>query len=152
MPNLDALQLAHLLLAVHLLVIVFNVGGLLLVPLGAWRGWAWVRNCPLRALHLLSMAVVAAQAAAGRACFFTLWQSALMQRAGRQGLDGGLIQSWVDRLIYWNLPLPVFTAIYLAVGFYTVLLWRSVPPRCARRNTQPSSTASAASRTSGQSP
>ncbi|HEV2583307.1 MAG TPA: DUF2784 family protein, partial [Ktedonobacteraceae bacterium] len=54
--------LATAILAVHLGVVLFNVGGLVLVPLGAWLGWRWVRNFWLRVLHVLSLAVVAAQA------------------------------------------------------------------------------------------
>ncbi|MDE1978338.1 MAG: DUF2784 domain-containing protein [Thiomonas sp.] len=152
MPALLDLQLAHLVLAVHLGVIVFNVAGLIVVPLGAWRRWRWVRGCVWRAAHLLSMAVVAAQAALGRACFLTLWQSALMQDAGQRGYTAGLIQTWIDHLIFWNLPLAVFTVIYLAVGAYTLALWWWVPPRCRRVRAQPSSKANAASSTSGQTP
>jgi len=148
----QALEFAHLVLGVHLLIIAFNIGGLIAIPLGVWLHWRWVRCCLLRAAHLLSMAVVAAQAALGRACFFTLWQSELMVRAGRQGLQAGLIQAWIDHLIFWNLPLSVFTLVYLAVGAYTVGLWWWAPPRCGRRKAQPSKTANAASNTSGQSP
>ncbi|MCE1161699.1 MAG: DUF2784 domain-containing protein [Thiomonas sp.] len=152
MPDPLALLLAHLVLGVHLGVIAFNLAGLILVPLGAWRRWRWVRACLWRALHLLSMAVVAAQAALGRACFLTLWQSALMREAGGQGYAAGLIQTWIDRLIFWNLPLSVFTVLYLAVGVYTLALWWRVPPRCGRARAQPSSSADRASSTSGQSP
>ncbi|MFZ5577138.1 MAG: DUF2784 domain-containing protein [Pseudomonadota bacterium] len=146
------LSWAHLVLGVHLGVILFNVMGLIVVPLGAWRRWPWVRGCVWRAAHLLSMAIVAAQAAMGRACFLTVWQSELMQRAGQQGYTAGLIQAWVDHLIFWPLPLAAFTAIYLAVGVYTLALWWWVPPRCGRARPQPSSKAKSASSTSGPSP
>ncbi|MGC8703451.1 MAG: DUF2784 domain-containing protein [Thiomonas sp.] len=148
----QVLQFAHLVLGVHLLIITFNVTGLIVIPIGVWRRWGWVRSCPWRTAHLLSMAVVAAQAALGRACFLTLWQGDLMVRAGRQGLQAGLIQTWIDHLMFWNLPLSVFTLLYMAVGAYTVGLWWWAPPRCGRRKAQPNKTASAASKTSGQSP
>ncbi len=150
----EALEFAHLVLGVHLIIIGFNIAGLIVVPLGVWLRWNWVRACLWRAAHLLSMAVVAAQAAMGRACFLTLWQSDLMQRAGQQGDRQGLIQAWIDHLIFWNLPLSVFTVIYLAVGAYTLGLWWWAPPRCGRgrRKAQPSKSASAANKTSGQSP
>ena len=147
-----ALELAHVVLGVHLLVIAFNAFGLIAIPLGAWRGWRWVRGCVWRAAHLLALAVVAAQAAWGRACFLTFWQSDLMQRAGERGYTAGLIQTWIDRLVFWNLPLGFFTAVYLAVGLYALALWWRMPPRCGRRSAQPSSSASAASSRSGRSP
>ena len=148
----QALEFAHLVLGVHLLIIAFNIAGLVVIPLGVWLRWRWVRSCLWRTAHLLSMAVVAAQAALGRACFLTLWQSDLMEQAGRHGDRAGLIQTWVDHLIFWNLPLSVFTVIYLAVGAYTLGLWWWAPPRCGRRKAQPDSSAKAASKTSGQSP
>ena len=35
--------LGQLVLAVHLVVIAFNIAGLIVVPLGAALGWRWVR-------------------------------------------------------------------------------------------------------------
>ncbi|MDB5450730.1 MAG: hypothetical protein JWP28_1921 [Phenylobacterium sp.] len=116
--------LAQTVLAAHLAIIAFNVFGLVAIPLGAWRGWAWVRVRWWRALHLASMAVVALQAVLGRACFLTLWQD---QLTGARA-EPPLIMRWVNGVIYWPLPIWVFAAAYLAVFAYVVVLWRRVPP------------------------
>ncbi|MDB5466513.1 MAG: hypothetical protein JWQ46_1275 [Phenylobacterium sp.] len=116
--------LAQTVLAIHLGVIAFNVFGLVAIPLGAWRDWAWVRVRWWRALHLVSMAVVALQAVLGRACFLTLWQD---QLTGARA-EPPLIMRWVNSVIYWPLPIWVFAAAYLAVFAYVVVLWRRVPP------------------------
>ena len=117
-------MLGQAVLAAHLLVIAFNVFGLVVIPLGGWLGWRWVRVRWWRLLHLASLAVVALQAALGRACFLTIWQDDLT--------DGGradpLIMRWVNRLIYWPLPIWVFTAAYLAVFAYVLALWWWVRP------------------------
>jgi hypothetical protein len=118
-------HLATAVLGAHLLVIAFNVFGLFAIPLGAWRGWAFVRIRWWRALHDATFAIVALQAALGRACFLTLWQDRLSGEGGGQPL----IMSAVNRLIYWPLPIWVFTAAYLALFAYVLLLWRLVPPR-----------------------
>jgi Protein of Unknown function (DUF2784) len=120
--------LADLVLALHLGVILFNVFGLVVVPLGAWRGWPFVRVFWWRALHLVSLAAVAAQAAFGRACFLTLWQAGLEAGAGETAATRPMIQAWVERLIFWPLPPWVFALIYAAVLIYAVALWRLVPP------------------------
>lgn len=116
-------SLAEAVLATHLVVIAFNLFGLAAIPLGAWRGWAWVRIRWWRALHLASLAVVALQATLGRACFLTLWQS---------GLSGGradpLVMRWVNSVIYWPLPMWVFTAAYLVIFAYVLALWVWVRP------------------------
>lgn len=114
----------ELVLALHLAIIAFNVAGLVVIPLGARFGWRFVRWRWLRLLHLVSLAVVAAQAALGRACFLTLWQGELTGAAREP-----LIMRWVNGVIFWPLPMWVFTAAYLAVFAYVLALWRWAPPR-----------------------
>ncbi|MGH6975969.1 MAG: DUF2784 domain-containing protein [Stellaceae bacterium] len=123
--------LAVAVLAIHVAVIAFNVFGLVVIPLGAWRGWRFVRVAWWRALHLALLAVVALQALFGRACFLTLWQAALEQDAGRAASREPLIARWVDSVIFWNLPIWFFAALYVVVWLYALALWRWVPP--ARR-------------------
>jgi hypothetical protein len=124
----DAL-LAGLVLWVHVGIILFNLFGLIAVPLGAWQGWAFVRVFWWRALHLAALAIVALQALLGRACFLTLWQTALLQSAGETGSEVPLIQRWVSRAIFWPLPVWLFALVYVAVWIYALALWRLVPPR-----------------------
>lgn len=115
-------------LVLHLAVIAFNVAGCVLIPLGAWRGWRWVHACAWRLAHLLSLAVVALQAVLGRACVLTIWQAELSGQAPAQPLLAG----WIDRLVYWPLPLWMFAAGYVLVFAYVVALWFVVPVRPCR--------------------
>ncbi len=128
-----AMDLARFILGLHVLVIAFNVFGLAAVPLGAWRGWAWVRAFWWRALHLAALSLVAVQALLGDECILTLWQSDLMQAAGRSGYRAPFIQTWVERLIFWPLPMGFFTALYVLVWVYVLALWHWVPPQRKRR-------------------
>lgn len=123
--------LALVVLAIHVAVIAFNIFGLVVVPLGAWRGWTFVRGFGWRAVHLALLFVVALQALFGRACFLTVWQAALEQDAGQAASRAPLIARWVDGVIFWNLPIGFFAALYVAVLIYALALWRWVPP--ARR-------------------
>jgi len=120
-----AVDLAEAVLALHLGVILFNVFGLVAVPLGAWRGWRFVRVAWWRYLHLGALAVVAVQAVIGRACFLTLWQDALR---GVSGNETPLIMGWVDRLIYWRLPVWFFAVLYVLAWCYALALLWLVPP------------------------
>jgi hypothetical protein len=58
------------------------------------------------------------------ACFLTIWQNEL---AGRGAQAPPLIMGWVDRIIYWNLPLWVFALLYAAVFLYVLALSVLVP-------------------------
>lgn len=119
---------AAMVLSLHLAIIAFNVAGCLLIPLGAWLGWRWVRAFWWRLAHVLSLAVVALQAMLGRACFLTIWQGDL---AGTEHVEP-LIEKWMNGLIYWSLPLWVFAAAYVAVFVYVLALWIWVRPRRSR--------------------
>jgi hypothetical protein len=121
--------LADIVLGFHLLVILFNLFGLVAIPLGGWLGWRFVRIFWWRALHVAILALVAVQAVLQQACFLTLWQAALMRRAGEAASDAPLIVRAVHWLIFWPLPLWVFAVLYVAVCAYVLLLWRLVPPR-----------------------
>jgi Protein of Unknown function (DUF2784) len=120
--------LATAVLVFHLLVVLFNVFGMIAIPLGAWRGWAFVRVFWWRALHLAILALVAAQAVLGQACFLTLWQSALQLWAGEGASNAPFIARLVNRLLFWPLPLWVFAVLYVAVCACALVLWRLVPP------------------------
>ena len=116
-------MLSQAILAVHLAVIAFNVAGLIAIPLGAALNWRWVRVRWWRLLHIASWTVVALQALLGRACFLTLWQDQL-SGAARQP---PLIERWVDRAIYWPLPIWVFGAMYVVLFALVIALWWLVP-------------------------
>src|SRR6185437_5308083 len=115
----------------HLAIIVFNVAGCVLIPIGAWRRWRWVGDFCWRLVHLLSLAVVALQALLGRACFLTVWQVVASSAEHVQPLIAG----WINRVIYWSLPLWVFAVAYVVVFAYVVVLWICVRPRWPWRDT-----------------
>jgi hypothetical protein len=125
-PNL---ALANGVLALHVALILFNVFGLIAIPLGAWCGWRFVRIAWWRLLHLLALAMVAAQAVAGRVCFLTLLQDDLL---GQHGRPAPLIMRWVDRVIFWPLPLWFFAGLYVLVWLYVLALWWWVRPSWSR--------------------
>jgi len=119
-------MLAATILAVHVLIIAFNIAGLVVIPLGSWRGWSFVHAPLWRLLHLASLGVTAVQAALGQACFLTTWQ---YEAGGGQGEQEPLIMRWVNGLVYWDIPLSVFTAIYVGVLIYALALLWLVPLR-----------------------
>ena len=96
---------------------------------GPLRVRAFVRVRWWRGLHLASMAMVAVQALAGRACFLTVWQDDLSGASGR----APLIMRVVNGRIYWPLPILAFTVAYAAVFVYVLALWKLVPPGGSNR-------------------
>jgi hypothetical protein len=66
--------MADVLVTIHLAFVAFVVLGLLLILVGRACGWRWVRNFWFRTVHLLSIAVVAAEGLAGVECPLTGWE------------------------------------------------------------------------------
>jgi hypothetical protein len=128
----DAL-LAEMALIAHLVVIGFNVFGLVAIPLGGWLGWRFVRVRWWRWLHLATMAVVALQALAGRACFLTILQDSL---SGRGTERPPLIMRVVNHVIFWPLPLWAFATLYVLLFLYVIALLKLVPVERRRQGAQ----------------
>jgi hypothetical protein len=117
--------MADLLLVVHFLIVVFIVGGLVLVWVGAPLQWRWTRNPWFRYLHLGAIAFVAAEALLGMACPLTVWEDLLRGGVRPESFVG----RWVQRLLYYRAPEWVFTAAYVVWTLATLLTLWLVPPR-----------------------
>lgn len=122
--------LADGLLAVHMTFVVFIVVGLVLVYLGGWRQWQWVRNRWFRLAHIGGMAIVLGQALCGAICPLTIWEARLRQLGGQEKLyEGTFMQYWVGRLLYQDWRFATFTLIYALFFIVVVLSFILVPPR-----------------------
>jgi len=118
-------MIADAVLVVHFAVVLFIVGGLVAVWIGAASGWRWVRNRWFRYAHLAAIGFVAAEALLGIACPLTVWEDAL--RGGAR--PESFVARWVRGLLFYDAPEWVFTAAYVAWTIATLLTLRFVPPR-----------------------
>jgi len=118
-------MIADAILVVHFAIIVFIVGGLIAVWIGAALGWGWIRNPWFRYAHLGAIVFVAGEAAIGMACPLTVWEDALRGGAGPESFVG----RWLQRLLFYRAPEWVFTVAYVAWALATLATLRLVPPR-----------------------
>jgi uncharacterized protein DUF2784 len=119
-----AAALADLVLVVHVLFVLFVLGGLAAVVVGA-RRWSWVKNRAFRFAHLGAIALVAAESLLGIACPLTVWENALRGGSPARSFVG----RWTARLLYYDFPEWAFAAAYCAFAAAVVWAWRKVPPR-----------------------
>src|SRR5216117_1338477 len=109
------LLLADAILLLHFLFVALVVGGLVLIWVGYFAGWKFVRNPWFRIAHLLAMAFVVGESILGTMCPLTTSEDRLRMRAGEgTTYAGSFIQYWIHRVMFFEIPERVFTAIYIA--------------------------------------
>jgi drug/metabolite transporter superfamily protein YnfA len=121
--------LADVALITHVAFVTFVLGGLLLILLGGFRGWNWIRNPWFRVLHLVGIGLVVVQAWLGVICPLTTLEMALRERAGDSTYGGTFIAHWLQRLIYYEAPPWVFAVCYTVFGLAVVGSWVKFRPR-----------------------
>ena len=137
-PSTDPLflLLADAVLALHFAVVVFVVGGLLVVIVGNLRRWRWVNALWFRLAHLAAIAVVAAEAWLGIACPLTTLE--LWLRA-QSGVNAGLASTdsfvgyWLHRVLFYAAPAWVFVLAYSAFALLVIAAWFCFPTRLSKR-------------------
>ena len=107
--------LADGVLMLHVAIVVFVVGGLVLIVVGSVRAWQWVTAPWFRLAHLAAIAVVVAEAWLGVVCPLTTLEMWLRSRARAATYDGSFIEHWLQRLLYYDAPAWVFVLGILAV-------------------------------------
>ena len=116
--------LADLVLIAHFAFVLFVVGGLALIWIGAAAGWQWVRNLWFRVAHLAAIVFVAGEAIAGVWCPLTLWEA---QLRGAQA-EKNFVAQWIHWVLFYELPEWAFTAAYVLFALVVVASWRFVRP------------------------
>jgi uncharacterized membrane protein len=84
--------LADAVLSVHLAVVVFVVGGMVMVLVGNARHWRWVNSLLFRVAHLVAVGVVVVQAWLGELCPLTVLESWLREQAGEAAYAASFIE------------------------------------------------------------
>lgn len=115
--------LADVILIVHFLYVMFVVGSLPLIWLGASLGWTFVRNRWFRYLHLGAILVVVIESSIGIVCPLTRWENALRQT----GSDASFVQRGLHAIMFYTVPEVVLTFIYVVFAALVMVTFKWVP-------------------------
>lgn len=121
--------LADALLVTHVLFVAFIVLGLILVFIGKFLDWRWVRNPWFRIAHLLGIGFVVVQSWFGEICPLTTWEMALRSRGGEAVYHSSFITHWLQELLYYQAQPWVFIVCYTVFGALVLASWFFVRPR-----------------------
>jgi hypothetical protein len=130
----NAAALADAVVVLHFAYAAFVVGGFAAILLGRLLGWGWIRNLPFRIVHFAAMAFVGVEGVIGLVCPLTELEYRLRLAAGAGAEEGAFIARLAARLLYYDFPLWVFTAAYVALTLLAAWLLYAVPPRRRRRS------------------
>lgn len=126
------LLLADVVLTLHVAIVLFVVGGLVLIVAGNLLRCAslrWVNALWFRILHLVAIAVVVLEAWFGIECPLTTLEVWLRMQAGAAVHDQSFIAYWLQRLLFYQAPGWVFVLAYSLFGLLVVAAWWYFPPQ-----------------------
>jgi hypothetical protein len=126
------LWLANAVLVLHLALVVFVVGGLVLVVAGNLAHWRWVNGLAFRLAHAAAIAAVVTEAWLGLTCPLTTLEMWLRSQAGTATYGGGFVEHWLQWLLYYDAPAWTFTIIYSVFGLIVAATWWYFPPTSRR--------------------
>lgn len=126
--------LADIVLALHVALVVFVVGGLVFIIVGNLRSWRWVNALWFRLAHLAAIAFVVAEAWLGATCPLTSLEMWLRAQAGAATYSVSFIEYWLQRLLYYEAPPWLFTVGYTIFGLVVAATWWCFPPKSKPRN------------------
>ena len=121
--------LADLTLIAHVALVIFVVFGQLVILIGWARVWRWTRGALFRLTHLASIVVVMLETWFGAACPLTVLENHWRQLAGQAGYQASFIGAWLDRLLFYNAPDWLFTALYTLFALAVLATFILYPPR-----------------------
>ncbi|MEO1993706.1 MAG: DUF2784 domain-containing protein [Planctomycetaceae bacterium] len=125
----DAVVLVHGVFALSVVL------GLVLILVGWFRKWDWIRNIPIRLIHLGMISIVVLESWLGITCPLTTWEQQLRAAAGEASYQGDFIANLVHQTLfaYGDTAPWMFTASYTAFGFLVLATLLLAPPTYAPR-------------------
>ena len=120
--------LAEAVLILHLGVVAFIVGGLVLIVAGNLRGWRWVNGLGFRVAHLTAIGVVVAEAWFGAVCPLTTLEMWLRAEGASPTYSGSFVEHWLQSLLYVAAPPWAFVLAYSLFGLVVAATWWYFPP------------------------
>ncbi|MEJ2140117.1 MAG: DUF2784 domain-containing protein [Gammaproteobacteria bacterium] len=124
---------ADIVLILHASFVLFVIVGLLLVFIGKFAQWGWVRNFWFRAAHLGAIGLVLIQSWFRVICPLTELEMLLRVKGGDATYPGGFMAHWVETLLYYEAPFWIFTAAYTVLFALVCVSWFWIPPRLPKK-------------------
>lgn len=122
--------IADVILIIHFLYVIFAVGGEIFIIFGSFKKWNIVRKLSFRITHLISVVIVAIEASLGILCPLTLWENQFRILSGQKiEEDITFIGRIFRKIMFYDLPLWIFTFVYILFSLAVVITFIKIPPK-----------------------
>ena len=125
---MPTLSLADIIAIVHLGYVLFVVLGFILIVVGLFFRWKWIRNVWLRILHLAAITAVAIEAILGLHCPLTVLEYRLRYADRSSYEHASFIGNLIDSLLFYDAPAWLFTTVYTSFAIVVVIIFMLAPP------------------------
>lgn len=116
--------LADIVLVIHFCYVLFVVGSLPVIWIGAYFKRSFVRNRSFRFLHLGAILFVVAESLLGIVCPLTVWENQLRQVESEQSF----MQHWLHQIMFYNVPEHFLTVVYILFAGLVAATFKWIPP------------------------
>jgi hypothetical protein len=117
-------------LVLHVALVIFVIGGQILILHGWCVGWSWTRNSVFRFTHLAVVLFVVAETWLNFACPLTVLENWLRLSAGQVVYDEiGCIAYWLQKLLFYSAPGWAFDVLYTVFALLVAASFVFYPPR-----------------------
>jgi len=118
------MPLADVVLIIHFLYVLFVVGSLPLIWIGAYFKRPFARNPWFRYLHLGAILFVVVESLLGVVCPLTALENSLRQVE----MESSFIHHWVHQILFYSFPEYVFTTVYIVFASLVAATFKWIPP------------------------
>ena len=113
---------------IHLGYVIFVILGFVLILVGIFLKWKWIRNLWFRILHLVAIVGVALEAVLGINCPLTVLEFELRYGAPPSDRWLSFVGNIVDSILFYDAPAWLFTIIYSAFAILVAITFILAPP------------------------
>ena len=110
---------SEIILLLHLLIFLFITLSFILIPIGYFQKWEWVKNKYYRSIHLILMGIISIETILGFMCPLTILENYFRDDIK---VDNKLTEI-AHQILYWDLPNYQFIILYLVSFSYLIFLW-----------------------------
>ncbi len=130
--------LADTVLALHVAIAAFVVGGLFYIIVGNVRKWPGANAPWFRLAHVGAIGIIVIETWLHYACPLTVLEMWLRTNAHEAVYSGSFIAHWLQWLLYYDLPEWVFALGYTLFAVLVVAAWVIFPPKFRARSPESS--------------